>query len=138
MRPIKSPKNAKKLKVLSISIDNHQSLLITIFICKSFNSGGFTPSACILMELSRNIEQVDRALQDDLQKSLKGTVEDQYVTELSKSLFPCPALPNDNVYGSLLKAMSTYYLIKINKNTSIEDVNREFSKKCEEIGHGLE
>ena len=58
--------------------------------------------------------------------------------ELSKSLFPCPASPNENVYGSLLKAMSTYYLIKINKNTSIEDVNKEFAKKCEEIGHGME
>jgi hypothetical protein len=41
------------------------------------------------MELSTNPEEVDKYLQNYLQNFLHGQVEEKYLKEFSKSLFPC-------------------------------------------------
>lgn len=41
------------------------------------------------MELSNHLEEVDKYLQDYLQKFLHSQVDENYLKEFSKSLFPC-------------------------------------------------
>lgn len=65
---------------------------------------------------------------------LEGKVEEQFVKELSKSLFP---IPSEDTFADLYKAISTFYLIKINKNVPLDEITKDFNAKCQEIGHGL-
>lgn len=80
-------------------------------------------------------EELDRYLMPVFQSLVQGKADEKLLRELSTSLFPL--ISENNIYFSLYKALSTFYIIRGNKGVTFEEATREFYAKCQDVGVGL-
>lgn len=63
------------------------------------------------------------------QSLVQGKADERSLRELSTSLFPL--ISENNIYFSLYKALSTFYIIRGNKGITFEEATRDFYAKCQ-------